>query len=55
VTVGQGLTLKGNGALGGQVSKFDSSGLKRFLDPKCVDANAIILSTIPAKTRQKLV
>ena len=36
--------LKGNTALGVEVSKFGFFGLKKFLDPKCVDGNVVRLS-----------
>jgi hypothetical protein len=46
--------LNGNGGFGVQVSKFDSNGCKKFLNPN-VDGNAIILIDILTKTRQKVV
>jgi hypothetical protein len=45
--------LKGNGALGGQVSKFGSIGFKKFLDPECVDGNVVIFITTPVKSPPK--
>ncbi len=49
-----GSSLKGNEAVRVEVSKFGYLGLKKILDPECVDGNAVILVSIPAKTGQKL-
>ncbi len=37
-------TLKGNAAVGVEASKFGYLGLKKFLDPECVDGNVVRLS-----------
>ena len=38
------VTLKGKEALRGRVLKFGFFGLKKFLDPECVDGNVVRLS-----------
>jgi hypothetical protein len=45
--------LKGNDALGGQVSKFGSNGLKKFLDPKCHWPNVVIFVATPVESPPK--
>ena len=45
--------LKGKEALVGRVLKFGFFGLKKFLDPECVDGNVVIFITTPVKSPPK--
>ena len=46
-------SLKGKEALGGRVSKFGSTGLKKFLDPECHWPNVVIFVATPVKSPPK--
>ena len=48
------VSLKGNGALGGHVTKFGYDGTKKFLDLDLVYKTSVIFVLASVKTREKL-